>query len=112
MWRDHQVARLALAISLATSATSLAIVTPAHAADEASIELAAGDGLIETRSACAACHSLDYIVMNSPFLDQAGWEKTVTKMIKVMGAPIAPEQAAIIVQYLASRYGTTLTPPD
>jgi mono/diheme cytochrome c family protein len=79
--------------------------TAANAADETSIVLAEGEGAVETRSACAACHSLDYIVMNSPFLDQAGWDRTVTKMIKVMGAPIASEQAAIIVRYLATHYG-------
>ena len=34
------------------------------------------------------CHSLDYIPMNSVFLDRKGWEASVTKMMKVMGAPI------------------------
>ncbi len=35
------------------------------------------------------CHSLDYIPMNSLFLDRKGWEGSVNKMIKVMGAPIS-----------------------
>lgn len=51
------------------------------------------------------CHSLDYIVMNSPFQDQAGWEKTVRKMTAVYGAPLTAEESAAIVAYLARHYG-------
>ncbi len=83
---------------------------PICAADEASVQLAAGDGLDRVKSACAVCHSLDYIVMNSPFLDASGWEKTVTKMINVMGAPITTEDSAIIVRYLATHYGSDSGP--
>ena len=57
------------------------------------------------QSSCAICHSLDYIVMNSPFQDRAAWEKTVTKMVKVMGAPITAEDATAIVAYLDRHYG-------
>jgi hypothetical protein len=74
-------------------------------ADESSIQLAQAEGVERVQAACAICHSLDYIVMNSPFQDRAGWEKTVTKMVKVMGAPIAPEDAAVIVDYLEKHYG-------
>jgi hypothetical protein len=49
-------------------------------------------------------------VMNSPFLDASGWEKTVTKMINVMGAPITAEDSAIIVRYLAAHYGSDSGP--
>ena len=51
------------------------------------------------------CHSLDYIQMNSPFLDRKGWEGSVNKMIKVMGAPIPEADVQKIVDYLASEYG-------
>ena len=37
---------------------------------------------------CIACHSVDYIPMNSRFLDKAGWTADVNKMINVFGAPI------------------------
>jgi mono/diheme cytochrome c family protein len=100
MWRDSRITATVLTLALVISGR-------ACAADEASIALAAGEGAVETRSACSACHSLDYIEMNSPFLDAAGWEKTVTKMVKVMGAPIAPDQAAIIIGYLAAHYGAS-----
>lgn len=54
---------------------------------------------------CSMCHSLDYIQMNSPFLDRKGWEASVNKMIKAMGAPVAEADIQKIVDYLASQYG-------
>ena len=54
---------------------------------------------------CAMCHSLDYITMNAKILDRAGWEKTVGKMINVMGAPIDDANKQIIIEYLAQNYG-------
>jgi len=64
---------------------------------------APGRQLVE--ASCVMCHSLDYIPMNSPFLDRKGWEASVNKMIKVMGAPIAEADAQKIVDYLAGQYG-------
>ena len=83
---------------------SLLIAAPA-VADESAIRLkdSAGRELVERN--CIACHSLDYIPMNSPFLDRKGWEGSVTKMIKVMGAPIPAEDVPGIVDYLARNYG-------
>ena len=78
---------------------------PAVLADESSVRLAQGEGVERVQAACAICHSLDYIVMNSPFQDRAAWEKTVTKMVKVMGAPITAEDTAAIVAYLDRHYG-------
>ena len=56
-------------------------------------------------SQCAMCHSLDYITMNATILDRAGWEKTVGKMINLMGAPINDADKQIIIDYLALNYG-------
>src|SRR5262249_31841446 len=53
---------------------------------------------------CAACHSLDYIPMNSPFLSAAEWDAEVTKMINAFGAPISPGDAKIIGDYLKANY--------
>jgi mono/diheme cytochrome c family protein len=74
-------------------------------ADEAAVQLkdAPGRELLERN--CVACHSLDYVQMNSPFLDRKGWEGSVNKMIKVMGAPITAEDAGAIVDYLVRNYG-------
>ena len=55
-------------------------------------------------SRCVTCHSLDYITMNAPVLDRAGWEKTIRKMIDRFGAPISDEEAQQILDYLASNY--------
>jgi cytochrome c5 len=95
MWRDSRVAIVA----------ALSLLAGAAIADESSIRLTPGEGVDRVQSYCAMCHSLDYIVMNSPFQDRAAWEKTVTKMVKVMGAPLPPEDAAAVVDYLAANYG-------
>ena len=54
---------------------------------------------------CLACHSLDYLQMNSRFLDKAGWTASVNKMINAFGAPIAKEDVDAIATYLAENYG-------
>jgi len=54
---------------------------------------------------CSICHSLDYITLHAAILDRAGWEKTVGKMINVMGAPINDADKKIIIDYLANNYG-------
>jgi cytochrome c5 len=79
-------------------------------ADETSIRLTPGPGLELVQPGCSMCHSLDYIVMNSPFQDRAGWDKTVNKMVKVMGAPLTPEDVTAIVDYLATNYGKPPAP--
>jgi len=79
------------------------LVAPMAFADEAAVRLkeGAGKGLVEEN--CALCHSLDYIPMNSVFLDRKGWEGSVAKMIK-FGAPVTPEEAGKIVDYLTENY--------
>jgi sulfite dehydrogenase (cytochrome) subunit B len=86
---------------------TLAVLTafPA-AADEPVIALKAGAGLDKVEGNCGACHSLAYIQMNSPFLNAAGWDAEVTKMIKAFGAPIGDADAKDISAYLAKNYGT------
>jgi mono/diheme cytochrome c family protein len=77
----------------------------AWAAGEETIKLKEGPGVDKVRQNCVSCHSLDYIPLNSPFLDQKGWEAVVTKMQKAMGAPIKQEDVAPIAEYLAKNYG-------
>jgi sulfite dehydrogenase (cytochrome) subunit B len=90
--------------SLLLAAAALPVVPLAHA-DEDAIRLEPGDGLKVVEDNCGACHSLDYIPMNSPFLDRKGWEAEVNKMVKVYGAPMEPDEMAKIVDYLATNYG-------
>ncbi len=82
-----------------------ALVAAPVLADEAAVQLkdAPGRELVERN--CVACHSLDYVQMNSPFLDRKGWEGSVNKMIKVMGAPVPAEDVSAIVDYLVRNYG-------
>lgn len=75
-------------------------------ADEPRIELKKAPGLEQVEGNCAACHSLDYIQMNSPFLNAAGWDAEVTKMIKAFGAPISELDAKTIAEYLKANYGS------
>jgi len=88
--------------------TILALMVLAAApalAQESQLRLRDGPGRQLVEANCVMCHSLDYIPMNSPFLDRKGWEASVNKMIKVMGAPIAEADAQKIVDYLAGQYG-------
>jgi len=59
----------------------------------------------EKAQVCVACHSADYIPMNSRFLDKAGWTASVNKMINAFGAPIPKEDVDAIATYLAENYG-------
>jgi mono/diheme cytochrome c family protein len=86
-------------------ATILTLGTAVALAGEAQVKLKEAPGVEKVRANCVACHSLDYIPLNSPFLDQKGWEATVTKMTKAYGAPIKPEDAPVIAEYLARNYG-------
>jgi mono/diheme cytochrome c family protein len=74
-------------------------------ADEQPIDLKKAPGSDVVEGNCAACHSLDYIEMNSPFLNAAGWDAEVNKMIKLFGAPISEADAKTIADYLKANYG-------
>jgi sulfite dehydrogenase (cytochrome) subunit B len=81
-------------------------VAPSFAnAEEKPIKLKQSPGVDLVEAQCGACHSLDYIVMNSPFLDAAKWDAEVAKMINAFGAPIGPADAKAIADYLKQKYG-------
>lgn len=82
------------------------IAVPATAQELQEIKLKPGPGVEKVEHNCAVCHTLAYIPMNSPFLNAAGWNAEVTKMIKAMGAPISEDDAKDIVTYLTKNYGT------
>ncbi len=82
----------------------IAVAATAFAAEER-VKLKEGPGVEKVRQNCVSCHSLDYIPMNSPFLDDKGWAATVTKMNKAYGAPIPEADQPVIAQYLAKYYG-------
>jgi hypothetical protein len=83
-----------------------ALIATAALADEPVITLKPGPGLDKVEGNCVACHSLVYIEMNSPFLNAAGWNAEVSKMINAFGAPIKDADAKAIAEYLAKNYGS------
>ena len=83
---------------------ALAIAFPA-AAEEKPVQLKKAPGLDKVEGNCSGCHSLDYIVMNSPFPNAALWDAEVAKMIKAFGAPISETDAKGIADYLKQNYG-------
>jgi len=83
----------------------LALIPASGTAGERATELKQAPGIDVVEGQCGACHSLDYIVMNSPFLDAAKWDAEVAKMINAFGAPIDAEDAKTISDYLKQNYG-------
>jgi hypothetical protein len=79
-------------------------------AAEAGTPLKPGPGNDSTTAFCSACHTSDYIIMNSPFLTPEAWKAEVTKMRSVFGASIDDEAAAEITAYLATNYATPAKP--
>jgi sulfite dehydrogenase (cytochrome) subunit B len=73
-------------------------------------ELKPGVGRDKVVARCSACHSLDYITMNSAFLDAAGWNAEVAKMINAFGAPVDGADAQAIAEYLGRNYGARPQP--
>ena len=94
-----------LITAVVAAAFALPALAPSALADEKPIELKKAPGLDKVEGNCGACHSLDYIQMNSPFMNAATWDAEVTKMIKAMGAPISDSDAAAIKEYLKANYG-------
>jgi mono/diheme cytochrome c family protein len=86
-------------------AAALALLASSALADEMTVNLKKGPGLDKVEGNCAACHTLAYIPMNSPFLSAAGWDAEVNKMIKAYGAPIDDADAKAIAEYLKANYG-------
>jgi hypothetical protein len=78
----------------------------AASAEELTVPLKTAPGHEVVEQNCGACHSLDYIRMNSPFMTAKVWAAEVAKMINVFGAPIAPPDARAIVDYLWRNYGS------
>ena len=91
------------AVGAAALAFNLAF--PATASEDA-VKLKPGDGVEAVEQNCAACHSLDYIQMNSPYPNAALWDAEVTKMIKAFCAPISEADAKTIKEYLIKNYGS------
>ena len=84
---------------------AVVLAVPAMA-EEKLIDLKKAPGLDKVEGNCGACHSLDYIQMNSPYPNAALWDAEITKMIKAFGAPISEADAKTIKEYLTKNYGS------
>jgi len=83
---------------------ALLIALPAFA-EEKPVELKPGPDRDMVAANCGACHTVDYIGTNSPFMDRTVWTAEVNKMINVFGAPIEAPDATKIIDYLVKNYG-------
>lgn len=92
-------------MKIATIIISLALAATTVIAAEQRIVLKEGPGRDKIEANCGSCHSLDYIISNSPFMARPVWDAEVTKMIKAFGAPISDADAKEIAEYLAKNYG-------
>jgi mono/diheme cytochrome c family protein len=63
-----------------------------------------GPGSDAMNNNCLACHSADH-VLNQPSLPRETWQEIVNKMIKAYKAPVSPDDAKAIVDYLARTKG-------
>ena len=88
----------------AVALLAIAFAVPA-AAGEDLVQLKKGPGLDKVETNCGACHSLDYVQMNSRFLSAAGWEAEIAKMTNAFGAQIDQADAKSIADYLNKNYG-------
>jgi cytochrome c5 len=66
----------------------------------------AGPGSDAINNNCLACHSADH-VLNQPSLSREVWEEVVSKMITAYKAPVSPDDAKAIVDYLARVKGVS-----
>lgn len=87
------------------TAFAIAVLATGSAMADDVVSLKPGTGQEVTEQNCAACHTLNYIRMNAPFLSAAAWTAEVTKMRKVFGAPIDDADATVIITYLTAQYG-------
>jgi hypothetical protein len=55
---------------------------------------------------CLACHSADH-VLNQPSLSKTAWQEVVNKMIIAYKAPVSPDDAKAIVDYLVRTKGAS-----
>lgn len=85
------------ALALATFAAA-----PAFAQEQIKLKDGAGKETVEAN--CSVCHSLDYIPMNSAFLDKPRWDAAIKKMQGPFGATISDADAGVILEYLVKNY--------
>ncbi len=92
-------------LPVVTALIVLAAAVGAVRGEEKPVPLKPGPGEDVVAANCNACHSLDYIRINTPFMTGKMWEAEVSKMISAFGATIEPADAKTITDYLSRNYG-------
>lgn len=108
MLRPIRTAVLACLTSLAVATSAALAAAPLELHPTPEVELPFGDapgfpagpGSEVIASNCTAFHSADH-TLNQPSLSREEWHTVVDKMITAYKAPITPEDAKVIVDYLA-----------
>lgn len=98
-------APLAIGIGVLSIVSALGAAARVAGADESTLTLIDAPGRDVVRANCITCHSIDYLLMNAGIADRQGLEASITKMRKVMHAPISDADAAVILDYLTQHYG-------
>ena len=77
---------------------------PAYKAPDETATLPPGPNVKVAEDYCGACHSYEYIITQprGAGFGREFWQGSVTKMIKVFGAPIPEAEANAIVDYLST----------
>jgi len=69
-----------------------------------SYQIKMGKGFDAVQANCLMCHSFGYIINQGP-QSREFWKKKVEKMITHFKAPISPEDAKTVTDYLFKHYG-------
>ncbi len=85
--------------------SALLMATAVARGGEKPVPLKDAPGRDTVEAACSACHSLDYIRTNSPFMTEQTWQAEVNKMINAFGAPVPADSVKTITDYLVKNYG-------
>lgn len=84
------------------------LVAPLPAQEAPATTLTPGKGSDLTMARCAICHEITHVTRAK--LSRGEWEDNVRNMIE-RGAPIAPNEIPVIVDYLATYYSRDSAPP-
>lgn len=72
------------------------------------IELPEGEGRTLLLAACTRCHDLRGLPAYKGYWDSGRWRGMIDAMVK-NGAPLRPEQAIVLADYLALHFGKPAT---
>jgi mono/diheme cytochrome c family protein len=97
---------LVLLLHPAQAATIITLKSPKLDVPTSDAMFPAGAGSDAINNNCLACHSADH-VLNQPSLSRKAWQEVVNKMITAYRAPISPDDAKAIVDYLVRTKGTS-----